>query len=307
MSTKIVFLILPEIHLLDLAGPNQVFYEAIEGGADLQVEYCSFTNDVATSTNLQFGHLKNFHAVKFEADDYLLIPGAEVNFLTSDIMTKQKDLIKWVISAYSNGVNVCSICTGAFFLAMTGLLNGKKCTTHWKRTTELKRKFPLINLVENILFTEDDHVFTTAGVTAGIDMALFIVGKLRDDNFSYQVARELVVYIRRQGNESQQSILLSFRNHIHSGVHRVQDFLQENIHKRFSLPQLAEIAFMSSRSLTRIFKKETGISVNQYATMMRKERLKELLKNPDMTRREMARKCGFKSERQVIRLINTIK
>jgi transcriptional regulator GlxA family with amidase domain len=304
--TKIIFLILPEIHLLDLAGPDQAFLEAIGCGADLTVEYCSIEKSVSTSSNLNIARLKMFSKVEINRGDYVFIPGAQVNFLTAKSIPFEKDVSKWLSDGYKNGAFICSVCTGAFFLARTGMLNGKKCTTHWKRTTELKERFPLINLVEDVLFTEDSGIYTSAGVTAGIDMALFIIGKIRDDNFSFQVARELVVYIRRQGNDSQQSIFMNYRNHIHSGIHSVQDYLQENIAQKASLNELADVAFMSTRNLTRVFKKETGISVNEYINLIRKERIRELVKNPDNTRALMARQCGLKSSRHVTRLLQTL-
>jgi transcriptional regulator GlxA family with amidase domain len=140
-------------------------------------------------------------------------------------------------------------------------------------------------------------------VTSGIDLALYIVSRMKDDLFSYKVARELVVYMRRQGHHAQQSVYLLYRNHIHSGIHKVQDYLQENIDKKASLNDLADIACMSTRNLTRIFKKETLISVNEFTNLIRKEKIKELLKNPDISRAQIARECGLKSERQVFRLI----
>jgi transcriptional regulator GlxA family with amidase domain len=302
-TTQIVFLILPKVQLLDLAGPDQVFCEAIDQGAPVKLQYCSFGDNVETAAGMPFGKLQHFSKVKIKSGDYIFVPGSEVSFLTSRKMKQQKQLFEWVKQAYANGAFVCSVCTGAFFVAMTGLLNGRKCTTHWKRTAELKHRYPLILLQENILFTEDERVFTSAGVTSGIDMALYILGKLTDDNFSYKVARELVIYMRRQGNELQQSIYMSYRNHIHSGIHQVQDYLQENMGKKMLLPELADIAFMSSRNLTRVFKKETGISINEYITLIRKERIKAFLKNPDITREQMARHCGLTSQRHVARLI----
>jgi transcriptional regulator GlxA family with amidase domain len=306
MATKIIFLILPKIHLLDLAGPDQVFNEAICHGANIQLEYCSFEDNVQSSTTMPFGKLKHFSKLKIDNGDYIFIPGAEVSFLNSRKMKTQRELIAWVRDAYAKGAYVCSICTGAFFLAMTGLLDGRKCTTHWKRTAELKTIYPAIVLQENILFTEDERIFTSAGVTAGIDMALHIVSRIKDDNFSYKVARELVIYVRRQGNESQLSIYMSYRNHIHSGIHSVQDYLLEHIDKKITLNELADIAFMSSRNLTRIFKKEIGISINEYINLIRKDRIMELMKNPDITRAQMAKQCGLKSQRHVTRLIQSL-
>jgi transcriptional regulator GlxA family with amidase domain len=153
------------------------------------------------------------------------------------------------------------------------------------------------------LFTEDENIYTSAGVAAGIDRALHLITRIKDDHVSFKVARELVVYARRYGEGSQQSFFLSYRNHIHAGIHKVQDYLQENVQTKTSLAQLSEIACMSTRTLTCIFKKETGVTINEYLNLVRRETLKELLKNPDMSRRQMARHCGLRSERQVIRLL----
>lgn len=302
--TKIVFLVLPRLHLLDLAGPVQVFHEAIDYGSDISIDFCSLDENVLTSAHFPLGTLKSFREIELNEGDYLFVPGTEVDFLVSKRMAVEKELIIWVRSNYSKGINVCSVCTGAFFLALTGLLNGRKCTTHWKRTAELKRRYPAVNLMEDVLFTEDARIFTSAGVTAGVDLALFILSRLTDDNLSYKVARELVVYLRRPGSGSQQSVFMKYRNHIHSGIHKVQDYVQENIQKKVSLIQLADKACMSPRNLTRTFKKETGITVNEYTTLIRKEMLREFTKNPDMSRKQMARLCGLKSERQVIRLLS---
>ncbi len=306
-KTKIIFLILPHIHLLDLAGADQVFHEAIEQGATIEMIYCSIGEPIVTSTNLPFGKLINYSKVTIFKGDYIFIPGAEVNYLISRKINAEKKLLQWVKDSYLKGANICSICTGAFFLAMAGLLDGRKCTTHWKRTSQLQKMYPEVQVIENILFTEDENIYTSAGVTAGIDLALHIVSKLKDDNFSYKIARELVVYVRRQGSDSQKSIFMDYRNHIHSGIHKVQDHLQENIRKKQTLTRLSSIACMSPRNFTRVFRKETGISVNDYITLIRKEHIKEFLKNPDMTRKKMALECGLQSERQIIRLINEIK
>jgi transcriptional regulator GlxA family with amidase domain len=302
-NTRIVFLILPHTHLLDLAGPDQVFHEAIGFGAEITVAYCSIEKSVATSSQLNIAQLVHFSKTTIRKGDYVFIPGTDVRFLTGKIIPDEKELKQWLTEGYKKGAFICSICTGAFLLARIGLLNGRKCTTHWKRTQELKKRYPAINLVEDILFTEDERIYTSAGVTAGIDMALHIIAKLKDDNFSFKVARELVVYTRRKGSELQQSVFMNYRNHIHTGVHKVQDYLQEHVQKKITLDGLAAIACMSARNLTRVFKKETGITINDYSTLIRMEYLQKLLQNPDISRKEMANLCGLKSERQVIRLL----
>lgn len=306
MATKIVFLILPEIQLLDLAGADQVFYEAQCYGSDLKIDYCSLGSPIKTSTLLPIGKVKDFQEITFNAGDYLIIPGAETSYLLSEEFRLKNEVFEWLKMAYSQKVILCSVCTGAFVLAIAGLLDGRKCTTHWKRTAQLQTLFPKTEVIENILFIEDGDILTSAGVTSGIDLALHIVSQLEDEFFAYKVARELVIYMRRQGNHAQQSIFLQYRNHIHSGIHKVQDWLQENLHEKSSLPDLADLACMSTRNFTRVFKKETGISVNDFTTLIRKEKIKALIKKPDITRNQIARQCGLKSERQIIRLLKQL-
>ncbi len=305
IRTKIVFLVLPRVHLLDLSGAIQVFLEAKDLGAPIELEYCSIGDEIISSADLPMGKLKHFRQMELGPDDFLFVPGSEVDFLVSKKMTSQRELILWVQHIHEIGAYVCSICSGAFFLALTGILNGRKCTTHWKRTAELQRRFPSIHVLEDILFTEDQKIFTSAGVTAGVDLALHILTKLTNEKLSYQVARELVVYLRRSGAGSQQSIFMQYRNHIHSGIHKAQDYVHENIRRRVTLEQLADKACMSPRNLTRIFKRETGITVNEYTNLIRKEMLREFMKNPEMNRKQMAKECGLSSERHVIRLLNS--
>ncbi len=304
-TTKIVFLVLPRTHLLDLAGPIQVFQEAIEQGAQLEILYCSHESALTTSSDFPFGKLPHYTEIQFRTGDFLMVAGAEVSYIISKQLTANKELLKWVGVLHASGVRIASICTGAFFLGAAGLLNERKCTTHWKRTAELKKRFPRIQLVEDILFTECDGIYTSAGVTAGIDLALFILEQLTDDHLAYKVARELVVYVRRSGADSQESSFMKYRNHIHSGIHQVQDYLHDNLQTRVSLSQLADKACMSPRNLTRIFKRETGITVNEYTSILRREVLKKLSGNPDISRKQMARHCGLTSERQVIRLLKS--
>lgn len=166
--TRIVFLILPRVHMLDLAGPMQVFQEAIDQGGDISLEYCSTKSELKASSELNINNLKHYSKINFQEGDYLIIPVAEVSYLVSKKVTSDKELLDWTLNAHTAGAWVCSVCTGAFFLAAAGLLNGRKCTTHWKRTTELKNRYPAIKLQEDILFTEHERIYTSAGVTAGI-------------------------------------------------------------------------------------------------------------------------------------------
>ena len=306
MNTKFVFLLLPEIHILDLAGPDQTLHEAIDFGADFCVEYCGIDKEVNTTSGLPFGKIQHFSDVCLKKGDFLIIPGSDYFYLTSDDFLKQKELFSFIRHQYENDVNICSICIGAFVLAECGLLNGRNCTTHFKKTKELQQRYPLIKVIENILFTDQNGLYTSAGIASGIDLTLYIIEKIKGSHFAHQVARELVVYNRRAGTSSQESEMLSFRNHIHSGIHRVQDFIIANIHNKTKLADLAETANMSERNFTRIFRKETGITVKDFITLIRKEKITELLRNPDLSRVEIAGKVGLESEKQLARIIQTL-
>ncbi|MCF6132544.1 GlxA family transcriptional regulator [Flavobacterium wongokense] len=305
MKTKFVFLLLPEIHLMDLAGPDQAIHEAIDFGAEFEIEHCNLVPQITTTSGLSIGKTKHYTEVVINKGDYLIIPGSNASYLLSEDFKKEKNLLSWLKDLHQNGVNICSICAGAFALAECGLLDNISCTTHFKRTRQLQELYPKTKVIENILFTDNNGIYTSAGIASGIDLSLHIIEKLKGSHFAHLVARELVVYNRRSGNSAQDSELLQFRNHIHSGIHKAQDWILDNIHIKTNLEDLAGIANMSERNFTRIFKKETNVTVNDFITIIRKEKSRELLKNPDFSRIEIAQRIGLQSERQLSRIINS--
>lgn len=303
-KTKVIFLIFPHIHLMDLAGPDQVFLEAIGYDAPYEIVYCCLENKVKSSALLPFGDLKHYTEITITSKDILILPGSELSYFQSIAFKAEHKLFAWLRDCDAKNVTICSVCSGAFALAQSGILDGKNCTTHWKRTKELQLLYPKTQVIENVLFTEDKNILTSAGIASGIDLALYLIEQRQGEWFAHKVAREMVVYNRRNGHQKQQSELLAFRNHIHAGIHAVQDFLQEHLDKKSSLDDLAEMANMSTRNFTRIFKKETQLTVNEYITILRKEKINQLLPNQDITRAEIARRCGLASERHLQRLMN---
>ncbi|MBK8553625.1 MAG: DJ-1/PfpI family protein [Ignavibacteria bacterium] len=307
MKTKFLFLLLPQIHIMDFAGPYQALHAAVEYGAEFEIEYCSIEKKITSSAGLPIGDIKHYSKTNISKGDFLIIPGSNTSYLTSNEFKENKDLFKWMTIKYQNGVNLCSICVGAFALAECGLLDNIPCTTHFKKTKQLQSQFPKAKVIENILFTEFNGIYTSAGIASGIDLTLHIIEKIKGSYFAHMVARELVVYNRRNGNMSQESEFMKFRNHIHAGVHKAQDWIVENIDLKMYLTQLAEIAGMSERNFTRIFIKETGVTVSKFITLIRKEKINELLKNPDLSRIKIAKKVGLQSERQLSRIIKNQK
>ncbi|MBL7973912.1 MAG: DJ-1/PfpI family protein [Candidatus Kapabacteria bacterium] len=304
-KVRVYFLLLPHIHILDVAGADHVFYEAKQQGADIEVHYCSVNGKVVSTSGLALGLFEHCNSVQVEKNDIVVIPGSESSYLLSGELADAADVLEWLRTAYNNGATICSVCTGAFLLARAGLLDGKQCTTHWTCTQKLQELFPSARVQENVLFTQDGTVYTSAGVSSGIDLALHIVSELFGEALAFTVARMLVLYIRRTGHEAQHSLYMVYRNHINSGIHAVQDWIIDNLSKNFTLDDLARVAFMSTRTLTRQFKNATGVSVGEYIRLLRKETALKLIENTTHTRVEIAQMCGLQSVRQLQRIIHS--
>jgi transcriptional regulator GlxA family with amidase domain len=303
MKRKFVFLISPKTHFLDLAGPDQVIFESIFFDAPFEMVYCSYMKNTNTASGLTFANLQNYAKVELNEGDFIFVPGMDIaTFDEMDSIIKSK-LMTWLNMSYQQGVSICSVCTGAFILGEAGLLNDRNSTTHWKYTTKLQDRFPDAKIQNNVLYTDDQNIYTSAGIASGIDLALYIVEKIMGGYFSFKVAREIVVYNRREGHHEQQNDVMSYRNHIHNGVHEVQEWIYNNIHKKTSIDALANIASMSTRNFTRIFKQETTLTINQYINKVRLDKATELLQNPNFTRVQIAKKVGLGSERQLGRLL----
>jgi transcriptional regulator GlxA family with amidase domain len=157
-------------------------------------------------------------------------------------------------------------------------------------------------VLDDRLFVEDGGVITSAGVASGIDMALALVEQYRGPIAAARVAREMVVYLRRNGDEEQRSVYLDHRTHLHPGVHRVQDFLVAHPERKASLAALARIAAMSPRNLARVFRRATGITPHQFATKVKVQVARDLLGDPQRTVEGIAASCGFEDARQLRRL-----
>jgi len=195
--------------------------------------------------------------------------------------------------------------TGAFLLAESGLLNDKQCTTHWRFIDRLQLKFPRVQAQKNKVFVKSDNIYTSAGVTTGIDLALFLIEKKHGKLTAIKIAEELVVYIRRKGMDEQQSVYLQFRNHQDQKVHIVQDWIIHNLDKTATITSLAELVHISPRNLSRIFKKITGTTIGQYRTVLRIEKAKSLANNSGYKMEYIAQLCGFKSAKQLRTILDS--
>jgi transcriptional regulator GlxA family with amidase domain len=297
---RVVFLLLPNVNVLDLAGPAQVFHTAERMGAPYHVVFCAEQPEVASAQGLVMAHLEPLPPVG--EGEIVLVPGVHLHAQALRGPWLDPRVVSWVGAAYAAGAHLASVCTGAFVLAEAGVLDDRRCTTHWEAIPYFRTRFPRARVDEAKLFVHDGRITTSAGIASGIDMALALVEQAQGPLFTAQVARYLVVYLRRNGSHAQQSIYLDYRTHLHSGVHRAQDYLIASLTTPVSLAQIAEAAGMTVRSLSRAFKETTGLSPLQYHQRLRLELGATLLDNPGLSIEAIAQRCGFDDARHFRRL-----
>jgi transcriptional regulator GlxA family with amidase domain len=295
-TSRVLVLLLPEVHLQDLAGPVQVLSEAAQLGGAYQLSFCGVERRVRSAQGLELGDLEALPSVT--AEDLVLVPGIS----SATLGHLEHAPVEWLRAAHVTGARIASVCSGAFVLARAGLLDGRQCTTHWKLVDRLRREAPRAHVLDNRLFVEDRGVVSSAGVAAGIDMALGLVEKDFGPVVASRVAREMVVYLRRRGDQEQLSVYLDHRTHLHPGVHQVQDFLVQHPDKKPKLSELAHLAAMSPRNLTRVFSRATGITPKQFASKVKLQVARDLVDDPQRSVEAIASSCGFDDARQLRRL-----
>jgi transcriptional regulator GlxA family with amidase domain len=302
----ISFLLLPKVHLLDLSGPAQVFYEASQfGPSKYRVQFCGINKEIASEQGLVLGQVKSFNEANLGANDYLFVPGIDFKTFKAGKLNGDVKAIKgWLHEQYEKGVRIASICSGALILAEAGLLNGKKCTTHWKCIAYMKQRYPKVNVQTDQLYVYDQNIFTSAGMTSGIDMALSILEMHSGPMLPAKVAREIVVYLRRNSTDHQQTIYLDYQTHFNPAIHKIQDYIISHPDKNASLRELAAVGNISVRNLTRMFKKATGHTIVEFKNSVKIELARTLIHNPEFTTEKVAALCGFGSVRHFRRVWN---
>tara|TARA_R110000868_G_scaffold259361_7_gene517389 strand:+ start:11191 stop:12081 length:891 start_codon:yes stop_codon:yes gene_type:complete len=282
----------------------QAFYEATNlGNIDYKTSFSSIDPSLTSEQGLTFSELVHPENLSLNQNDFIIIPGTDFKrYLEGRVDSVIQEVKEWVTEQYSEGVKIASICSGSLILAQMGLLDYKKCTTHWKCIDYMKDNFPNVKVEGDKLFENDSNIYTSAGMTSGIDMSLSIIEEDQGPIVSTKVAREMVVYLRRHGATNAHSIYLDYHTHFNPLVHKVQNHIISNPAKNFSLEELSRIGNTSVRNLTRSFKKATGTTVNEFKNDMKLELAKELINNPNYTLDIISDMCGFKAPRQLQRL-----
>jgi transcriptional regulator GlxA family with amidase domain len=290
---RVVFLVLPGSQLLDLAGPAEVFaaastlLEQRRGDRSYSVTLVSGEARVETATGVA---LETKPIAQFRgAIDTLIVPGG-IDFAERDF---EPDALRWLTRAAPRARRVVSICTGAFVLAKLGLLAGRRATTHWATLEALSRAAPSCRVETDALYVKDGALYTSAGVSAGLDLALALVAEDHDHELARAVARALVMFLHRPGGQSQFSEALRAPSSAHSGIQAAQAEVVAAPEADHCVDTLARRAGMSPRHFVRVFVAQTGESPARYVQRIRLERARQLLEATEESIDRVAEHCGF--------------
>jgi len=298
----------PRVLLLDLAGPLEVL--RVAGAAQdrvaFDVIYAAPEATTRSSVGLELsgaGPLPNV----VEAGAVVLLPGSSSHTLgpprdaEADIRAEE-EIVAWLRAVVRPGHTLVTVCEGALLAARAGLLDGYACTTHHASCAKLADAAPRARVLQNRLFVEDRDRFSSAGVTAGVDLMLHLVTLWAGPAAALATARALVVYMRRSGNDPQLSPWLEGRSHLHPAVHRAQDAIAADPARDWSLAGLGRVAGASSRNLSRLFMAHAGMTITDAVARGRVALARDLIGRTDLGMEQVAERAGFGSARHMRRV-----
>jgi transcriptional regulator GlxA family with amidase domain len=283
-----------------VAGPFQVFVRAAElfvrEHPEHQLPYrvvlvsTARRKTVTTNCGLVLNGSETFRTLRGPIDTLLIAGGGGLEQAAAD-----QELIVWLRKTAQRVRRIGSICTGAFLLAAAGLLDGKRATTHWKYTAELAQRYPQTTIDPDPIFIRDGKTYTTAGVTAGMDLALALVEQDLGSPLALEVARELVLYLRRAGGQSQFSTALSLQASDRKQIEEIRSWVVDHLEQDLPVEKLAEKAGMSPRNFARAFLKDTGTTPARFVERLRVEAARRRLEESRDKLEKIANDCGFGS------------
>lgn len=293
---RVVILAFPGVTLLDVAGPAEVFTSLAEaGGLDrlsggYTVELVSITRDlrVKSSSGLVVAADGHIFGLRREIDTLIVPGGAGVWEAARD-----QAALAQLRRVAPRVRRVVSVCTGAFLLATSGLLDGRRATTHWRCCDRLAGEHPNVTVEPDAIFVRDGEVYTSAGVTTGIDLALALVEEDLGREASVAIARHLVMFVRRPGGQSQFSPLLEMQAADRRPLRDLQAWIAEHLAEDLSVEALAGRAHMSARNFARAFVKEVGSTPARFVERLRVDAARRRLEETEAGLDRIARECGF--------------
>jgi transcriptional regulator GlxA family with amidase domain len=297
---RIALLAYPYVDALDVAGPSEVFsaarraVAAVGGPCDsgYSVEILTASRELAVETDSAVRLLahRSYRGLRGPIDTLLVAGG-----LGAEEAAKDQALIRWLHRMAPRVRRLGSICTGAFVLAAAGLLDGRRATTHWRYCHRLATAYPRVNVDPEPIFIRDGSVYTSAGVAAGMDLALALVEADFGRSAALWIARHLVLFARRPGGQSQFSVLLDLQEAEREPLRDLQTWIAEHIDQDLSVERMAERVHMSSRNFARVFRRQTGWTPARFVERLRVEAARRRLEETSAGLARVARECGFGS------------
>jgi len=267
MLRDVFFVTLPGSLALDLTGPA----ETLRLSGQFSLHYVGPLAEVELTTGLVVSRLAPLPDV-LPDHSIIVLPGVN-NSATEFETPPAQAACRWLkmqkTRIEQGDIQLVCICSGSLLAGMAGLLDGYQCTSHHAVIPRLRERVPAALVKDNRIFVEDRHILTSAGITAGIDVALYLIGRHLGPQAALDVAREMVVYFRRTGEDPQLSPWLQYRNHLHPAVHRAQNVIAAEPESPWQVEEVAARAHISGRHLTRLFRQYLGISVRDYHEQLR--------------------------------------
>lgn len=295
--------------LLDVAGPMEVLRKAnqFQSAVAFDVSFVSPLPEVTSSIGLTLSglaplpdHVPPGALVIVSGDTDAVMQTSYIGAI-EPAKAGSDAIISWLSRLAGADVQLVCICSGAILAARAGLLDGRACTTHFADCARLAQLAPKAQVIDDRLFVEDGNCLTSAGITAGIDLMLHLVGRLTSPQTAAQIARHLVVYMRRDGHAAQVSPWFEGRNHLHPAIHRVQDAIAAEPAADWTLEKMAGIAAASPRHLSRLFHQAAGMTPIDFVNRLRIALARELLAQTRLDMEHIAERSGFGSSRQLRR------
>jgi len=291
MARRIVIVAVPPVQALDVTGPAEVLSVAsqVPGGADPAYAIAVVGPGgapIATGSGYALAPAGALEDVRGPLDTLVVAGGSGARHAPDEVVAR-------VAALADRARRVASVCTGAYVLAKAGLLDGRRATTHWRYCDDLQRRHPAVAVERDPIFVVDGPVRTSAGVTAGMDLALAFVEEDLGPRVALEVARWLVLFVKRPGGQAQFSAQLAAQSAERAPLRELQAWIADHLADDLSVPALAARACMSERNFARAFKAETGMTPAVYVEALRVERARLALESGFEPVDAVARRCGF--------------
>ena len=295
----IAALVYPGLQLLDIVGPLETFnlaaQQLIDDGEEIKPAYKIVIVARSATTEQSMSGLSIVATRSLDDDlsdiDTLIVPGALTG---ADNFYRNNEYIEYVQRASQSVRRMCSVCSGALLLAAAGILNGKRATTHWMDAAELKSSFPEVRVEADQIYVKDGNVYTSGGITAGIDLALALIEQDHSRRLALKVAKRLLVFLKRPGDQLQFNTFIAAQTEP-TKFAQLLDWITDNLDKNLGIATLASRACMSERTFRRQFEKELGMTVKRYLTHARLTKAQSLLETTALPIGTIAARCGFRS------------